>query len=93
MIEYIAPMDTSELSSGDNITRQKARAAFNKFKRELAKKDKCYYCFNLSNCTGFVRGKVCDVIQNNKRLMALYKDYKDEEKKARKPSNFVWNME
>lgn len=28
MIEYIAPMDTSELASGDNIARQKARAAF-----------------------------------------------------------------
>lgn len=93
MIEYIAPMDTSELASGDNITRQKARAAFNKFKQALAKKDKCYYCFNLSHCNGFIRGNVCDVIKNSERLMALYKDYKDKEKKARKPSSHIWDKE
>lgn len=93
MIEYIAPMDTSELASGDNIARQKARAAFNKFKQALAKKDKCYNCFNLSHCTGFIHGKVCYVIKNSERLMALYKDYKDEEKKARKPRNYIWDKE
>lgn len=93
MIEYIAPMDTSELASGDNITKQKARAAFNKFKQALAKKDKCYNCFNLSNCTGFVHGKVCDVIKNNERLMLLYKDYKDKEKQARKPRSHIWDKE
>lgn len=93
MIEYIAPMDTSELASGDNITKQKARATFNKFKQALAKKDKCYNCFNLSNCTGFVRGGVCDVVKNSERLMLLYKDYKEKEKKARKPSRYRWDKE
>jgi hypothetical protein len=93
MIEYIAPMDTSELAIGDNITRQKARAAFNKFKQALAKKDKCYNCFNLSQCTGFIHGHVCDVIKNNERLMLLYKDYKDKEKQARKTRSHIWDKE
>ena len=93
MIEYIAPMDMSELASGDNITKQKARVAFNKFKQALVKKDKCYNCFNLSHCTGFVRGGVCDVIKNNGRLMALYNDYKEKEKQARKPSSHIWDKE
>jgi hypothetical protein len=53
------------------------------------RKDKCYNCFNLSNCTGFIQGKVCDVIKNSERLMALYKDYKDEAKKARKPRSHI----
>jgi hypothetical protein len=93
MIEYIAPMDTSELASGDNITRQKARAAFNKFKQALAKKDKCWNCFNLSHCTGFIHSKVCDVVRNNERLMLLYKDYKDKEKQAQKPRSYIWDKE
>ncbi|MEE0937698.1 MAG: hypothetical protein UIG52_06675 [Bacteroidales bacterium] len=93
MIEYIAPMDTSELASGDNITRQKARATFNKFKQALAKKDKCWNCFNLSHCTGFIHVKVCDVIKNDERLMALYKDYKEKEKQARKTSRCRWDKE
>lgn len=86
-------MDTRELASGDNITRQKARTAFNKFKQALAKKDKCYNCYNLSNCTGFINGKVCDVVKNNERLMLLYKDYKDKEKQARKPRSHIWDKE
>ena len=93
MIEYIAPMDTSELASGDNITRQKARAAFNKFKQALLQKDKCWSCFNLSHCTVFIHGKVCDVVKNSEYLMSLYKDYKAQEKKARKPSNYIWDKE
>lgn len=93
MIKYITPMDTSELANGDNISRQKARAAFNKFKQALANKDKCYNCFNLSQCTGFIHGKVCDVIKNSERLMLLYKDYKEKEKKSRKPSRYRWDKE
>lgn len=91
MIEYIAPMDISELASGDNINRQKARAAFNKFKQALSKKDKCWNCFNLSHCTGFIHGKVCDVVKNNEYLMSLYEDYKAKEKKARKPRSHIWD--
>ena len=83
MIEYIAQMDTSELASGDNITRQKARAAFNKFKQALAKKDKCWNCFNLSHCTGFIHGKVCDVVKNDSRLFVLYSTHKESGRKAK----------
>lgn len=83
MIDYISPMDTSELASSDNITRQKARAAFNKFKQALAKKDKCWNCFNLSNCTGFIHGDVCDIVKNDSRLFVLYSTHKESRRKAK----------
>lgn len=76
----IVPIDTSELARGDSKKLQLKITLLNRLKRGLSENKKCWFCRNLSYCTGYVNktkypNLVCDVVKNDKDLFRLFEKY------------------